>query len=151
MSRNGNEFNLNDPTYYLNRELSWLQFNDRVLHQAASSRNPLLERVKFLAIYGSNMDEFFMKRIGGLKQQVAAGIQETTVDGLTPQQQLAECFKVLSSYQEKREKVTRDLFVDLRKKHIEFLKYDQLSAQEKTTVRDYFYDNTLSAGHTAIG
>jgi polyphosphate kinase len=64
---------LRAPALYLNRELTWLEFNRRVLHEAQDSRNPLLERVKFLAITASNLDEFFMKRIGGLKQRVGAG------------------------------------------------------------------------------
>jgi polyphosphate kinase len=67
------EIDLDDAEWYLNRELTWLEFNRRVLHEAEDSRNPLLERVKFLAILSSNLDEFFMKRIGGLKQQIGAG------------------------------------------------------------------------------
>src|SRR5207237_1443563 len=81
---------LGAPPLYLNRELTWLAFERRVLQEALDARNPLLERVKFLAITASNLDEFFMKRIGGLKHQVAAGVQELTVDGRTPQQQIAE-------------------------------------------------------------
>ncbi|MEM7025889.1 MAG: RNA degradosome polyphosphate kinase, partial [Pseudomonadota bacterium] len=69
---------------YLNRELTWLRFNRRVLHEARDERNPLLERLKFLAIVNGNLDEFFMKRIGGLKQLVSARIQDVTVDGRTP-------------------------------------------------------------------
>ena len=74
------------PVPYLNRELSWLDFNARVLHEASDERNPLLERVKFLAIVNANLDEFFMKRIGGLKQQVGAGVHDLTVDGRTPEE-----------------------------------------------------------------
>jgi polyphosphate kinase len=69
------------PQWYLNRELTWLAFNQRVLQQAQDTRTPLLERVKFLAIVGANLDEFFMKRVGGLKQQLGARIQQATVDG----------------------------------------------------------------------
>jgi polyphosphate kinase len=69
---------LNDPALYLNRELTWLAFNRRVLHEAEDARNPLLERLKFLAIVSGNLDEFFMKRIGGLKQQVGAGMSKKT-------------------------------------------------------------------------
>ncbi len=82
---------LDDPALYLNRELTWLAFNRRVLHEAEDSRTPLLERLKFLAIVAANLDEFFMKRIGGLKQQVAAGVQQRTVDGRTPHEQIREC------------------------------------------------------------
>jgi polyphosphate kinase len=79
---------LRDPALYLNRELSWLEFNRRVLHEAVDPRTPLLERVKFLAIFSSNLDEFFQVRVAGLKQQVAAGIVERTADGMTPEAQL---------------------------------------------------------------
>jgi len=85
------EVDLTDPSLYLNRELTWLAFNRRVLAEAEDDRNPLLERVKFLAISGSNLDEFFMKRIGGLKLQTAAGVPEVTVDGRTPQEQINAC------------------------------------------------------------
>jgi polyphosphate kinase len=78
------EVNLDDPSLYLSRELTWLAFNRRVLHEADDPRTPLLERVKFLAIVNNNLDEFFMKRIGGLKQQIAAGMHKRSVDGRTP-------------------------------------------------------------------
>jgi len=91
--------------------LTWLAFNRRVLHEAADPRTPLLERIKFLAIVGSNLDEFFMKRIGGLKQQLAANVQELTPDGRTPRQQLTECHaQVRQLVQEKT-----DLFRNLMK------------------------------------
>ena len=70
------DFDLKSPALLLNRELTWLAFNERVLHEACDPRTPLLERVNFLSIVGSNLDEFMMKRIGGLKQQVGAGVQK---------------------------------------------------------------------------
>jgi polyphosphate kinase len=79
---------LRDLSLYLNRELSWLEFNRRVLHEAADPRTPLLERLKFLGIFSSNLDEFFQVRVAGLKQQLAAGIVERTADGMTPEDQL---------------------------------------------------------------
>ena len=75
---------------FLNREIGWLQFNERILAQAEDSRLPLLERVKFLNIFHSNLDEFFMKRVGGLKRQYFAGMSKPSEDGMTPSEQLAE-------------------------------------------------------------
>lgn len=134
-------FDLNDPALYLNRELSWLEFNHRVLHQARDKMKPLLERVKFLAIAGSNMDEFFMKRIGGFKQLVAANVQEATVDGRTPQQQLIECSAVIRDYLKQKEAVIEAVFAELKKAGIEILTYAELTEQEEVKLRDYFYDN----------
>ena len=84
-------WDLGSPDLYLNRELTWLAFNRRVLAEAEDEHGPLLERLKFLAIFDSNLDEFFMKRIGGLKQQIGAQVTTLTVDGRSPQQQLDEC------------------------------------------------------------
>ncbi|MFO8233697.1 MAG: polyphosphate kinase 1, partial [Longimonas sp.] len=80
---------LDDPTLFFNRELSTLDFHQRVLHQALDERIPLLERVFFCAITGSNLDEFFRKRVGGLKRQQAAGVSSLSPDGRTPAEQLA--------------------------------------------------------------
>src|SRR5688572_17226839 len=77
-----------DAALVLNRELSWIEFNRRVLTAAADPERPLLERVKFVAIFGANLDEFFMKRIGGLKQLVASNVVELSPDGRSPQEQL---------------------------------------------------------------
>src|SRR3954466_11072722 len=76
------------PSLYFNRELSWLAFNSRVLHEALDSRVPLLERLKFLGIFCANLDEFYMVRIAGFCRQVAAGVVATSADGLTPHEQL---------------------------------------------------------------
>ena len=79
---------LNDPRYYFNRHESWLAFNRRVLEEALDEGNPLLERVKFLAITASNLDEFVEVRLAGLLQQVEHGYRDTGPDGLTPDEQL---------------------------------------------------------------
>src|SRR5882672_3855129 len=80
---------LHDPLLYTNRELSWLEFNQRVLDQAIDERHPLLERLKFLAIVGSNLDEFFMVRVASLRKRQRANLEHVSPDGLTASQQLA--------------------------------------------------------------
>jgi polyphosphate kinase len=135
------DYDLDDPTLYFNRELTWLEFNRRVLFQASDRRKPLLERVKFMAIAGSNLDEFFMKRIGGFKQLVAANVQELTVDGRSPQQQLEECSAEVRKYLLEKEAVFEDLVADLSKAGIEIVHYVELSKEEQEELQDYFYDN----------
>jgi polyphosphate kinase len=83
------DIDLTDPQYYLSRELTWLEFNDRVLHEAMDERTPLLERLKFMGIFSSNLDEFFMVRIAAIKQQIEAKVSQLTPDGRTPSEQLA--------------------------------------------------------------
>lgn len=80
---------MTDPSLYLNRELSWLDFNQRVLHEASDPSVPLLERIKFLSITCSNLDEFFMVRVAGMKQQIVSGLIETGANGLLPQDALS--------------------------------------------------------------
>jgi polyphosphate kinase len=124
-----------DPALYLNRELTWLGFNGRVLHEAEDERTPLLERVKFLAITASNLDEFFMKRIGGLKQQVEAGVQKVTVDGRTPAQQIQDCHAVVRGVRQRMVQLAWRLVKLLRVEKIELARYDQLANDEKAQVR----------------
>jgi len=81
--------NLDDPRLYLGREMSMLEFQRRVLEEAQDAANPLLERVKFLGIFSSNLSEFFMVRVAGLKQQIEAGVAELSLDGRTPAEQMA--------------------------------------------------------------
>jgi polyphosphate kinase len=126
---------------YLNRELTWLAFNRRVLNEAQDKRNPLLERVKFLAIASSNMDEFFMKRIGGLKQQVATNVHQLTVDGRTPQQQLSECAHAEREMQSALHQVYMDLVKSLRAEGIVITGYDKLNAKQRQAVRAQYEKN----------
>ncbi len=110
-----------DPALYLNRELTWLAFNSRVLHEAEDERTPLLERVKFLAITAANLDEFFMKRIGGLKQQVEAGVQKVTVDGRTPARQIQECHQAIVGLRVRMEQLAVRLVKLLRAEKIDLV------------------------------
>src|SRR6202046_4022481 len=132
---------LASPDLYLNRELTWLAFNRRVLHEAEDERNPLLERLKFLAITASNLDEFFMKRIGGLKQQVVAGMHELTVDGRTPQQQIDECYLVVRDLEERQREVGPHILRQLEDHGIRVRLYASLSDDECKSVREYYYKN----------
>lgn len=133
------EIDLNDAQYYINRELSLLAFQWRVLQEAFDERNPLLERIKFLAIVGSNMDEFFMVRVAGLQQQLAAGVYETTPDGLLPADQLAEIRKqALKLVTTMRECLRNELVPALRKHGIYLLDYAALGARDKRAADRYF-------------
>jgi polyphosphate kinase len=135
------DYDLSSPELYLNRELTWLSFNRRVLHEAEDERTPLLERAKFLAISDNNLDEFVMKRIGGLKQQLAAGVQQTTADGRTPAQQIAECNAEIRVLREKQESTYIKLLEELAKHDVRILKYQELTAGQRTHLRDHFIEN----------
>ncbi len=135
------KFDLNDPQWYLNRELTWLEFNRRVLHEGQDDRTPLLERIMFLSIVGSNLDEFFMKRIGGLKQQVGAGVKKLTVDGRTPGQQIEECYEVVRDLLAKQQTLEEQLLRLLAKKNIRIVNYLQLTDNQQKEVDKYFADN----------
>jgi polyphosphate kinase len=132
---------LTDPTLYLNRELTWLTFNRRVLAEAEDDRNPLLERVKFLAIVGSNLDEFYMKRIGGLKLQAVAGVPELTVDGHTPQEQISACNAWVRDFEYERLKVERRLIALLAEHEIRVLDWSELSPAERAELRERYVRN----------
>jgi polyphosphate kinase len=129
------------PELFLNRELTWLAFNRRVFEEALDEHNPLLERVKFLAITASNLDEFFMKRIGGLKQQVVAGMQELTVDGRTPQQQIDECLAEIRDFEPRQRALLPTLLEDLKKNDVRVLSFEQLTSDERVAIREYYVRN----------
>jgi polyphosphate kinase len=131
-------FDLQSPEWYLNRELTWLEFNKRVLHEGQDSRNPLLERVFFLAVVGSNLDEFFMKRIGGLKQQVGASVKRLSVDGRLPQEQIDDCYKVVKEVLVQKLELQRDLSKKLAAQKIYIKSYNDLSKKEKERIDQYF-------------
>lgn len=137
----GSQFDLGDSQWYLNRELTWLEFNRRVLHEAEDERTPLLERFKFLAIVSGNLDEFFMKRIGGLKQQIGAGVHELTLDGRTPRQQVEECHVVIRDINARNLSAFVMVRGLLEQKGIVIEHYDFLTAKEKKHLREKYYAN----------
>ncbi|MDJ0851969.1 MAG: polyphosphate kinase 1 [Myxococcota bacterium] len=132
---------LSSPDLYLNRELTWLAFNYRVLHEAADPSVPLLERVKFLSIVGSNLDEFIMKRIGGLKQQVGAGVTALTIDGRSPARQIDECAQVIREMEEQQRGIYRELVSQLRERGIAITTYDALDPDAQKSLRDLYYED----------
>ena len=132
---------LNDPELYINRELGLLEFHRRVLEEAQDESNPLLERVKFLGIVGSILDEFFMVRVAGLKKQVAAGVVDLPPDGMTPAEQIAAIRKV--AYQlmvQARECLRDDIMPRLSEAGIHILDYEALNSKQKESVKSYFDD-----------
>ena len=134
-------FDLDDPQYYLNREFSWLEFNRRVLALAESDKTPLLERIKFLAIVSSNIDEFFMKRIGGLKQQLGAHVTTLSIDGRTPQQQIEQSYVIVTELEDKVYKIYQQLLVLLAEQEIYVCQYQDLEVEEQAQLREYYLQN----------
>ncbi len=128
-----------NPTNYSNRELSWLSFNARVLALASDDELPLLERVKFLAIYASNLDEFFQVRVAGLRDQVAAGVRVRTPDGRTPQDQLDAIRRAIPSLEHERQAIfSSQLIPQLRAEGISILRYAELGPEDAKIADSYF-------------
>ncbi|HTW82648.1 MAG TPA: polyphosphate kinase 1 [Candidatus Sulfotelmatobacter sp.] len=130
---------LDDPALYFNRETSWLEFNDRVLEEALDERNPLLERLKFIAIYSTNLDEFFMIRIAGLMQQLAAEVHRRSDDGRLPEEQLdLVSTRLRRSLAQKDDCLRNQLLPALERHGIRILNYEQLDSTTKRAMRRYF-------------
>ncbi len=123
---------------YLNRELSWLSFNWRVLAEASNLRHPVLERLRFLSISASNLDEFFMVRLAGLKGQVANGVTQKSLDGRTPAEQLAEVAQESARLIREQEAVWRRLQVELAGAGISVVTENDLSAEDADWLGEYF-------------
>lgn len=127
------------PNEFLNRDLTWLEFNRRVLHEALDERTPLLERVRFLGIFTSNLDEYFMKRVGGLKRQLAGGSVAQTPDGMTPAQSIAAIRNaVLPMLRQQAECYTRTLVPGLAAEGVQLLGWHDLTDAEKQQADQYF-------------
>ncbi|MDB9540458.1 polyphosphate kinase 1 [Anabaenopsis tanganyikae CS-531] len=137
--KSAHPIDLNDPQYYINRELSWLEFNSRVLHEACDPRTLLLERLKFLAIFSANLDEFFMVRVAALKQQVEAKVSQLTPDGRTPQQQLDDIRSTLTPEVTRQHQQFQQVLQPLLASHgIHILDYINLNQKQRTYLDNYF-------------
>ena len=134
--------NLKDPQYYFNRELSWIAFNYRVLAEGLDERTPLLERLKFLAIFSSNLDEFFMVRVAVLKQQLEAQVTKLTPDGRTPQTQLQEISDRLRPLIKEQDKAFEyTLKPKLAQQGIHLINHVDLSQEERAYLQRFFKDH----------
>jgi polyphosphate kinase len=137
------DFDLNSPARFLNRELSWLGFNWRVLEEADNPAHPLLERVRFLSISGNNLDEFYAVRVAGLRAQVRAGVEKPSIDGLSPAQQLAridEDARALMQAQQKSWATLRALMLD---EGIHVLDGQDLDGAERAFCETYFIEQVF--------
>lgn len=134
------DITMKNPARFINREFSWLQFNNRVLMEAANSKHPLLERLQFLSISATNLDEFFMVRVAGLAAQVRAHVTACSVDGYTPQKQLDFVLAEISKLQAHQLQEWNVLRNELKKNDIEIICSDDLSEIEKSWLEKYFLD-----------
>ncbi len=133
---------LDDPRYLLNRELSWLEFNRRVLDEALDEAMPLLERLKFLSIFSTNLDEFFMIRVSGLKEQVAEGVRGTSPDGMTAIEQLLEIReRVLPMLADQINCLNKSVLPQLADAGINIVSHKDLHGDEKKKLEKYFLKN----------
>src|SRR5271165_6256354 len=135
---------LDDPSLYYSRELSWLEFNDRVLEEAFDERNPLLERVKFTAIYSTNLDEYFMIRVAPLKQQIEAEVHKRSVDGRLPEEQLAAISARLRVSLDRFTHLMNDeLWPALAHEGIRIRRYDELDPRTRAELERTFHERVF--------
>lgn len=132
---------LDQPKNYINRELSWLGFNNRVLDEVLAEDNPLLEKLKFLSITSSNLDEFFMVRVAGLNEQQSVGYIKEDHAGLTPAEQLSKISEKTHSFVNRQYSIyNRQILPMLSQEKINLFKYNQLEGNQKKYINDYFDD-----------
>jgi polyphosphate kinase len=136
------EPDFSDPSLFVNRELSWLHFNQRVLDEAVvPDQHPLLERAKFISIFSSNLDEFFMIRVAGIEHQVEAGLQKRTIDGYTPAEQLDRIRTiVLQQLRQRNDTLYGEILPKLRKAGIDFIRFSDLDDSSQKALNRYFRD-----------
>ena len=138
------KIDLSSPQYYFNRELSHLEFNHRVLEQALDTSHPLLERLKFLCIFSSNMDEFFEVRVAALKEKVAIGENSTGPDGMLPEAQLKAIHQVCQIYIERQYKILNEILIpELEEQNIRFFRRHHWTNEISQWAKQYFIDNIL--------
>src|SRR3989339_1050149 len=129
----------NDPKNFFNRDLSWIEFNRRVLEEALDPEMPLLEKVKFLSIFHSNLDEFYMIRVAGLKEQIVANVLEPTIDGLTPTEQLQKIETALKPMLESLVELWKnEIHAGLKESNVFILNLEELTEEENNLLNEYF-------------
>lgn len=136
--------NFKDHQYYLNRELSWLAFNERVLEEAVDPNNPLLEKLKFLAITSSNLDEFFMIRVAGLKHQQENGIERRDIANMTPAEQLRHISERCQALVARQYGYLKQILAELEKEKLYFIRPEQASAAQMRWLKEYFRREVFS-------
>src|SRR5689334_21108983 len=127
-----------DPALYINRELSWLEFNARVLAEADDARVPLYERAKFLAIFASNLDEFFMVRVAGLQAQQSGEVDEATADGMTPQRQLAAISARAHELTHDSYRIWNEVRPQMKREGVALVSASELDPKEQAALDEYF-------------
>ena len=135
MSKSEKKISKKPSLRYFNRELSWLQFNSRVLQEAQNPDVPLMERLRFLSISASNLDEFYMVRVAGLRTQELAGLSALSTDGMTPRKQLVKISKQVDKITKLQDKCWSDLRSQMKKQNIRVRNFNRLSEDELETVR----------------
>ena len=128
---------------FANREISWLAFNQRVMEEATNPNHPLMEKLRFLSISASNLDEFFMVRVAGLVGQTLAGVEEPSKDGRTPRQQLDEISETANQLMDNQQVVWRHLLEEMRQSNVCVLEPDELTASQLAWLDDYFLEQVL--------
>jgi polyphosphate kinase len=141
---NYDKITLDVPQRFINRELSWLKFNQRVLDEAYNTAHPVLERMRFLSISASNLDEFYMVRVAGLKAQIAAGVHSSSPDGMTPSQQLHAIGEDVSRLMLEQHRCLKELLVELDKEGISILEPQELSELDQKWLNQIFENKIFS-------